>query len=146
MTHFSFLILQPLPQLGDADAIRRLFDFVKGCGYDGVELNLNLASLELMAPLELWLAESGLTLPSCCTGEAYAEGLCLSSPDPVARRGAVTRLIEYLDAVRPFRSILVVGLMQGTQRDEADPDVAKGRIAECLREVGAAAEARGPSS
>ncbi len=142
MTHFSYLILPPLPQLGDAGAIRRLFGLIKSCGYDGVELNLNLASLELMAPLERWLGESGLALPSCCTGEAYAEGLCLSSPDPAARQGAVRRLIEYLDAVRPFGSILVVGLLQGTQRDEADPDVAKGRIVECLCEVGAAAEAR----
>jgi D-psicose/D-tagatose/L-ribulose 3-epimerase len=33
--------------------------------------------------------------------------------------------------------------MQGTLRDEPNPDVAKGRIVECLREVGAAAEARG---
>jgi D-psicose/D-tagatose/L-ribulose 3-epimerase len=143
MTHFSFLLLPPLPQLGDADRIRRLFDFIRSCGYDGVELNLNLASLELMPRLQQWLAESDLALPSCCTGEAYAEGLCLSSPGPAARQGAVRRLIEYLDAVRPFGSILVVGLLQGTQRDEADPEAAKSRIVECLCEVGAAAEARG---
>jgi sugar phosphate isomerase/epimerase len=142
MTRYSFLILQP-PAPADADQLRRQFDHIRGCGYDGVELNLALASLNLMGRLGKWLADSGLALPSCCTGEAYADGLCLSSPNPTARRGAVARLTEYLDAVRPFRAILVIGLLQGTQRDEPNADVAKGRIAECLQELGAAAEARG---
>jgi sugar phosphate isomerase/epimerase len=143
MTYFSFLILQPLPELGDQDEIRRTLDFMKRCGYDGVELNLTPATLDYMAPLERWLADSGLALPSCCTGEAYGEGLCLSSPNPAVRRSAVQRLIEYLDAARPFQAILVVGLMQGTLKDEPNSEVANRRIVECLQEVGAAAQARG---
>ena len=82
-------------------------------------------------------------MPSWCTGEAYGEGLCISSPDAAVRKRAVQRLIEYLDAARQFQAILVVGMMQGLRSDEPDSDVANGRIIESLKEVGAAAEAKG---
>jgi D-psicose/D-tagatose/L-ribulose 3-epimerase len=143
MTRFSFLILQPLPNLGSDDDVRRSFDLVKSCGYDGVELNLTPATFDYTARLERWLSESGLVLPSWCTGEAYGEGLCLSSPEVTVRRRAVQRLIEYLDAASQFGAILVVGMMQGLRSDELDSEVANGRIIEGLKEVGAAAEAKG---
>ena len=41
------------------------------------------------------------------------------------------------------RLSLVVGMMQGLRSDEPDTDIANGRIIECLKEVGAAAESKG---
>lgn len=143
MTRFSFLLLQPLTAFAHEDDIRRTLELIKGCDYDGVEFNLTLGSMDHMPRLESWLAESGLAAPSFCTGEAYAKGLCLSSTSERARRGAVQRLVEYLDAAERFQAVLVVGLMQGLRSDEPDPEVANRRIVEGLREVGAAAEARG---
>jgi D-psicose/D-tagatose/L-ribulose 3-epimerase len=143
MTEFSFLLLPPLPQLGSGDEIRRTFDLIKACGYEGVELNLTPGTFGYMTCLEQWLADSGLVLPSWCTGEAYGEGLCLSSPDSTIRARAVKRLIEYLDAAEQFEAVLVVGQMMGLLKDEPDSEVANGRIIEGLREVGAAAQAKG---
>ncbi len=142
MTRYSFLILQSLDRMGGADEIRRTLDLVKGFGYDGVELNLTPAAVDWLPRLEGWLADCGLALPSCCTGEAYGKGLCFSSPDPAVRQNAVQRLVDYFDAVRPFGAILVSGLMQGTLADEPDPDLAHGRIVDCLQQVAAAAETR----
>jgi D-psicose/D-tagatose/L-ribulose 3-epimerase len=143
MTRFSYLVLSPLPGFGREDDIRNTFDLVKSCGYDGVELNLTPATFDYLARLERWLSESGLDLPSWCTGEAYAEGLCFASPEAGVRKRAVQRLITYLDAALQFEAILVVGQMQGLRSDEADVDVANGRIIDCLKEVSAAAEAKG---
>jgi sugar phosphate isomerase/epimerase len=143
MTRFSFLILPPLPNLGSEDDIRRTFALIKSSGYDGVELNLTPATFDYLARLECWLSDSGLVMPSWCTGEAYAEGLSFSSPDAAVRKRAVQRLIEYLDAAVQFQAILVVGLMQGLRSDEPDADIANGRIVDCLKEVGAAAETKG---
>ena len=143
MTHFSFLLLPPLPRFGSGDEIRRTFDLIKSCGYEGVELNLTPATFDYLARLERWLADSGLAMPSWCTGEAYGDGLCFVSPDAAIRKRAVQRLIGYLDAAQPFQAVLVVGQMQGLRSDEPDTDVANGRIVECLQEVSATAEAKG---
>ena len=61
MTRFSFLVLPPLPDLGSDDDIRRTFDLVKSCGYDGVELNLTPATFDYLDRLDRWLSESGLS-------------------------------------------------------------------------------------
>jgi D-psicose/D-tagatose/L-ribulose 3-epimerase len=143
MTHFSFLVLQPLPNLGSDDDIRRILDLLKSCGYEGVEFNLTPATFDYLARLERWLSESGLVMPSWCTGEAYGEGLCLSSPDATVRQRAVQRLVEYLDAARQFQAVLVVGMMQGLRSDEPDADIANARIIDGLKAVGSAAETKG---
>lgn len=118
-------------------------DFIKACGYEGVELNLTpdcLARLDEVAPL---IAERGLLVPSFLTGAVYQQGLCLSVADPARRAGAVARLQSYLPIARRFNAILVVGLLQGLRQDEADVEVANARIAAGLREVGLAAEEQG---
>jgi sugar phosphate isomerase/epimerase len=119
------------------------FAFLKSCGYAGVELNLTADVLGRLDELEAAAQANDLVVPSMLTGPAYEQGLCLSSPDPDCRQGAVDRLKSYLPIADRFNAILVVGLMQGLRSDEADPVVANERIAAGLREVGLAAEQKG---
>ena len=137
------MIIDPLSSLGSDDDIRRFFDLAKSYGYSGIELNFHNPPGIDFDRLERWLADIGLVVPSFLTGTAYHEGLCLSSPDEKARQGAVERLIQYLDIGSRFNAILVVGLLQGFRSDEPDEDLANARIADCLRQVARAAEARG---
>ena len=82
-------------------------------------------------------------MPSFLTGEAYQDGLCLSSPDASVRDRTVRRLTGYLDVAREFGALLVVGLLQGERRDEPDPVVANRRIVDGLRIVAESARAKG---
>lgn len=143
MIHFSYIIIDPLASLEDDDAVRRTFDLLKTCGYEGVELNLTPALLDDLDRVAPWIADSGLVVPSFLTGLAYQEGLCLSSPDAEVRRRTVTRLVGYLEAAQRFDAILVVGLLQGLRSDEPDEQVAQERIVAGLGEVAAAAEQQG---
>ena len=118
-------------------------DFIRDCGYEGVELNLTPAVLGQLDAIERAVEACGLVVPSLLTGAAYAEGLCLSVADPTRRAGAVARLREYLPIAQRFNAILVVGLLQGLRADEPDAEVANERIAAGLREVGLAAQDAG---
>ena len=135
MIRYSYMIIDQLSSFGDDDDIRRMLEFIKDCGYEGVELNLREPPGVDLDRLQKWLGELGLIVPSFLTGEAYKEGLCLCSPDLASRQGAVQRLIHYLDTAQQFDAILVVGLLQGLQSDEKDIDVANERIADGLRQV-----------
>ncbi len=139
---YSFIVMDRLASI-PAAGLRHVLGVLRDAGYDGVELNLTEPFGIDPGLLERWLAEFGLVVPSFLTGEAYFDGLCLSSPRADVRRQTVERLIRSLDIARRFGSILVVGLLQGTRRDEPEADVAAGRIAEGLRAVAAQAEARG---
>ena len=88
------------------------------------------------------LADAGLVVPSFLTGEAYQDGLCLSSPAASGRARTVRRLTGYLDVAREFGALLVVGLLQGQRRDEPDPVVANRRIVDGLRIVAESARAK----
>lgn len=81
-------------------------------------------------------------MPSLLSGEAYGDGLCLSSADADVRRRTVDRLVGYLEAAQGLGAILVVGLLQGLRRDEPDVAAARARIADGLRRVAAEAEGR----
>ena len=140
MIKLSYIILNPLSKFASHAEVQRTFAFLKEAGYDGVELNLTHPPGVNLADLRTWLDDLGLTVPSMLTGEAYNDGLCLSSPEASIRQQAVERLITYLDTAAEFNSILVVGLMQGLRCDEPDPLVANQRIADCLRLVGEAAQ------
>jgi sugar phosphate isomerase/epimerase len=140
MIKFSYIIINPLSTFESAADIQRCLAFLKECGYDGVEINLTDPLGVSLSDLKSWIDELGLVIPSFLTGEAYSEGLCLSSSDAAIREQATQRLIGYLDTVAEFNAILVVGLMQGLRRDEPDPRVANQRIVECLRRVADAAE------
>lgn len=137
---FSFIYMDRLATLPDADELPRLMNLLRQTGYDGIELNLTEPLGISPDLLERSLDRAGLVVPSFLTGEAYHDGLCLSAPDPVRRQGAVDRLISYLPTARRFGSILVVGLLQGTRRDEPDAGRAHERIVAGLRIVARAAE------
>ena len=59
---------------------------------------------------------------------------------PAAHGG---RLKGYLEVADRFNALLVIGLLQGLRRDEADTEVANQRIIAGLREVGLAALRQG---
>ncbi len=140
MTRYSYIVIEPLSSFGPGDRLQGILSLLRDCGYAGVELNLTKPTGVDLDRLERWLSDLDLVVPSFLTGDAYGEGLCLSSPDLSVRQRTVERLIGYLDVAQRFDAILVVGLLQGLRSDEPDPDVANPRITECLREVAAAAE------
>ena len=139
---YSYIIIDRLSSFSSDSEVQRTFVFLKKCGYQGLELNLTEPLGVDLADLQKWITDLGLVIPSFLTGEAYNDGLCLSSPDASIRRKAVERLIGYLDTARQFDAILVVGLLQGLRSDEPDRNTANGRIADCLRQVADAAEKR----
>lgn len=143
MYRFSYIVLDRLSSFPSDEDLRKVLSFVKECGYDGAELNLTEPAGVDLDRLEKSIHELDLAIPSFLTGEAYRDGLCLSSPDLAVRKRTVERLVRYLDVARRFDAILVVGLLQGFRSDEANPEIANRRIAECLRDVAAAAEAKG---
>jgi len=143
MIHYSFMIIPDLSTIGNDDTIRRTLDLIKSCGYAGVELNMTGGLTRYLDKVASWIEERELTIPSFLTGEAYNEGLCLSSPKESVRKKTVARLIDYLDTARRFNAILVVGLLQGLLSDEPDRNTANKRIVECLKQVGEAAVLRG---
>ena len=140
---YSFILMDRLATIDAPDGLRRVFRMLRDAGYAGVELNLTEPLGIDPDLLERLLAETGLVVPSFLTGEAYHDGLCLSAVDPARRQGATERLISYLPTAKRFGSILVVGLLQGTRRDEPDERVAHARIVESLRPVARAAEVAG---
>ncbi len=140
MAKFSYILLEPLSSFGSDDEIKCIFDFLRECGYEGVELNITEPMGVDLDHLEDWLEAHQLVVPSFLTGIAYDEGLCLSSTDQIVRQHTVERLNNYLDTAKRFNAVLVVGLLQGLRRDEPDPSIANGRIVECLQEVASLAE------
>jgi sugar phosphate isomerase/epimerase len=135
MIHYSFMVIEGLNTLGDESQVRRLLAFINECGYEGIELNLDLPPAVPFGQLERWVGEAGLVIPSFLTGGAYNRGLCLSSPDPGVRQRTAEHLTRCLEVAMRFKSILVVGLLQGFRKDEPDPARANERIAGCLRQV-----------
>ena len=142
MIHYSFIVIDPLPSFTPPE-FRRLLEFVRECGYEGVEVNLTEPPGIDLDGLERWLADFGLVIPSFMTGENYHQGLCLSSPDSRVRERSVQRLISCLDTAKRFSALLLIGQMQGQLSDEPDSIVANRRIVEGLRTVAEAAEERG---
>ena len=140
MIKFSYIIVHRLSSFDSAADVQRTFAMLKECGYDGVELNLEDPPGVDRSQLRKWTDDLGLAIPSFLTGEAYNDGLCLSSPDETIRQRAIHRLTGYLDSASEFNAILVVGLMQGLRSDEPDPAIANQRIADCLRRVAEVAE------
>ena len=140
---YSYILVDLLSSFTSRRDIRKALAFCKDCGYDGIELNLDQPLGVDLDDLQRWVSELGLTVPAFLTGAAYSRNLCLCSPSEKARRGAVERLIAYLEPARRFEAILVVGLIQGLRSDEPDAEVAQRRIADCLRAVCAAARDKG---
>jgi len=139
---YSFIIIERLNDLGPDEISARLGHLAK-LGYAGVEFQLVPTSDAFVDRLERSLADSGLVVPSFLTGEAYGEGLCLSSPDAHVRKTTVDRLISYLPTVKRFDAAMVVGLLQGRASDEPHTAVAVERIEDGLKRVAEAAEGAG---
>ena len=129
---YSFIVMDP--------PTRDTFATLQDYGYDGIELNMR-EPFDLDS-VERHLEDHNLIMPSFLTGEAYFDGLCLSSPRAEVRRQTVERLIRYVDIAHRFKSIMVVGLLQGLRRDEPDPAIAATRIRDGLRAVADVAESR----
>lgn len=143
MFRYSYIIIPPLESLGFEQRVRETLALLKECGYAGVEVNLTDSPALDLDRLERWLDELDLVIPSFLTGEAYGQGLCLSSPDPAIRQKTVNRLVGYLEVAQRFKAILVVGLLQGLLSDEPDVAAAQARIRGCFRQLAAQAEAQG---
>src|SRR3989442_11249082 len=124
MLRYSFIVMQRLSAFPSPEAFRGALATLSDCGYEGVELNVTEPLGLDLDLLDRWIREFHLRIPSFLTGEAYFDGLCLSSPDADVRRRTVARLVGYLDVAERFGSILVVGLLQGLRRDEPKPGIA----------------------
>jgi sugar phosphate isomerase/epimerase len=138
---WSYLFYEPVAT--PAELARRM-QTLAALGYQGIELSaahpLEYAIDEVAALAERY----HLPVVSLLSGWSYShEGLCLSSPDAAVRARAVARLIEYVEQAGRLRAVVVVGLMQGLRRDEADPARANERIAACLRHVARAGADQG---
>ncbi len=120
-----------------------MFSLLAECGYQGVELNLTQPLGIEQDSLERMLKSSGLVVPSFMTGEAYHDGLCLSSPHPEVRSAAVQLLISHIEVAERFGSLLVLGQLRGRLTDEPDADLAEERIVAGLKQVAEQAERRG---
>ncbi len=143
MIRLSYILLPRISTFPSRDGLQRLLADVREMGYDGAELNwVEPAGIQ---PAELAQMARGvvIAIPSLLTGEAYADGLCLSSANAAVRRKTTERLKQYVETAAVLESILVVGLLQGLRRDEPDPAVGNQRIADALRPVSESAAASG---
>lgn len=140
MIRLSYIVIERVEKFGSLREFRRALSFLRGLGYEGVELNMTGWLLDHLTDLQEVLEQSGLRMPSFLTGENYVEGLCLSSPDSGVRQGAVERLIRCVDAAKRLECLFVVGGMQGTLSDEPDVGVAQERIRTGLRTIATVAE------
>jgi D-psicose/D-tagatose/L-ribulose 3-epimerase len=143
MIRLSYILLPRLALIRSADNLQRMLAHLRRYGYQGVELNLTEPLGMDVDELARLVEASGLVVCSFLTGEAYADGLCLSAPGADVRQRTVDRLIGFVSVAARFKAVLVVGLLQGLRRDEPDPAVANARIVECLKQVAGAAASRG---
>jgi sugar phosphate isomerase/epimerase len=139
---YSFIIVDRLAELDEHTLSSRL-RLLADLGYQGAEFQLAHPLGFDLDLLERLLGECGLVVPSFLTGEAYADGLRLCSPDPNVRKATVDRLIGYLPTVKRFNAIMVVGLLQGRHSDEPNFELAVARIEDGLKRVADAAEKAG---
>ncbi len=89
MIRLSYLVLPRLAAFDSLERFKVVLAYLHECGYEGVELNITEPFGIEPAVLEGMIEQIGLAIPSFLTGEAYADGLCLSSPDASVRRRTV---------------------------------------------------------
>ena len=136
---FSYILIEPVAELGGERGIRSAFGALRAAGYAGVELNLDEPWGVTETEIRTWAVDSGLVIPSLLTGPAYLRGLCLTSADPTVRELTVSQLVRYVDVAAQLQAVLVVGLLQGQRIDEPDETAAQDRIADGLAQVADAA-------
>jgi D-psicose/D-tagatose/L-ribulose 3-epimerase len=143
MIHLSYILLPRLTSFDSPTKLKSVLRGIRACGYEGIELNITEPLGIDPDELHAMAADVGLAIPSFLTGEAYADGLCLSSPDAAVRWRTVERLISYVPVAARCRAILVVGLLQGQRSDEPNTERANERIIDGLKQVAEKAGAAG---
>lgn len=109
------------PILGTQGDPYRVFDFLAGAGYAGVELFVRDPAASQPARIEAALRHSGLTVAAVGTGPAAAEdGLALASPDGPVRDATVERLAACVDLAHRFGAGINIGKIRGTLGTRAD--------------------------
>jgi sugar phosphate isomerase/epimerase len=135
---FSYLFYEPVRELPE---LERRMKHLAALGYQGIELSAFHPLRYTVDDVRALAEKHRMPVVSFLSGWSYAEeGLCLASPDADVRRRAVERLGDYLRQAGRLGAVVVVGLMQGLRRDEADEAKAQERIAECLRQAARLAE------
>jgi sugar phosphate isomerase/epimerase len=139
----SYILVDPVSNFDTHEDFRHALKRLKDIGYDAAEINISDPSTFDLDHAADSTTELDIAISSIMTGGAYADGLCLSSPEVSVRKNTVARLVSFIPAAKRFHAVLVVGLLQGLRTDEPDPDVANKRIVECFRELAPAAEEQG---
>jgi len=141
---FSYILLRTPADFGSMQAFGQALRRIREIGFEGVELSLPHPLGFDVEDLAAQAAEAQLAICSFLSGWFYFnQGLCLCSPAAEVRARAEAALLDRLDLAARFGAVLVVGQMQGFLQDEPDVEAAHGRIADALRRVSRAAEARG---
>jgi sugar phosphate isomerase/epimerase len=139
----SYILVDLVSNFDTQEDFRHALKLLKDIGYDGAEINISDPSTFDLDHAADSTKELDIAISSIMTGGAYADGLCLTSPEVSVRRNTVARLVSFIPAAKRLHAVLVVGLLQGLRTDEPDPDIANKRIVECFREVAPAAEEQG---
>ncbi len=130
----SFAIPKDLDALAP-DEFEAYVAAVAAMGYVAVEPMINDAqSVDVVAVRDI-LAKYQMKISGLRTGSIYHKnGWRLSSPDPVNRGNAISRLNEVIVLASRLETNIMVGLMQGHLADDEPFDQAEERIAQGLRE------------
>ena len=122
----------------------RLLRQLADMGYRGVDIALRDPKTIDRPLLRRVLQEAGLELPAIGTGNAYSEeGLSLTDPRPQVRDRAVERLKQDIDFAAEFRSVVLIGRMQGFPHPAPSVERAHDWIVEGLTQAARHAEHRG---
>jgi sugar phosphate isomerase/epimerase len=108
---------------------------IAGLGYDGVELAIRDPTLLDAEAVVGIVADAGLDVPAIGTGQAYIEeGLSFTSPDPLIRAGAVTRIQEQVDLASHCGARVIIGLIRGKLTGDVDRQRAMDWLVASLQE------------
>jgi sugar phosphate isomerase/epimerase len=141
--NLAYILESPI-RYGNIRDFRNDVHSISQSGYRGIELQLRTPEdLDGLGFADL-LKDCGLRLAGIQTGSAYLEsGVCLGSPNAAVRRAALNLLKRHVDCAAPFGAVVIVGLLQGTLKDEPDRERALDRILTHLGELAAHAARAG---
>lgn len=132
---FTFILPSPV-SFTDRNEFEKTVQLIAELGYDAIELQLGDADEVQTGRLDALLEKTGLRLSSFQTGGSYAKsGFCYSTAEEKLRRGAVEKMLRFVDLAAHYQAIPVTGLMQGRLNDEPDEQKAYARICDCMRET-----------
>jgi len=105
----------PFSPFPGRDYMRGL-QWIKDCGFDGVELIISDPNLIDVSKIEKAISSMGLEVSTIATGQASAlEGLFMASPAEYIREAAFKRICDVIDfSVRLGKPNVTVGLIRDT--------------------------------